>query len=131
MKWALAQDYEVSLTEDRRSALELCKSSQPLVVLLDLGLPPSPGDPTEGLATLAELLEADPHLKIIIITGQSEKQIALQAIGQGAFDFLAKPVDMAELKVVVKRAFYLAHLESEHRRLREMMDAGTFEDMLG
>ena len=131
MKWGLAHDYEISLTEDRRSAVELCKSFQPPVVLLDLGLPPSPGDPSEGLAALGDLLTNNPHLKIIIITGQNEKQIALQAIGQGAFDFLAKPVEMAELKVVVKRAFYLAQLESEHRRLREMLDSGKFEDMLG
>ena len=131
MKWGLAEDYEVALAEDRLAAVAACKALVPAVVLLDLGLPPSPGDPTQGLAALAELLELQPHLKIIIITGQSEKQVALQAIGQGALDFLAKPVDMAELKMVVKRASYLAQLESEHRRLREMISSGVFEDMLG
>ncbi len=131
MKWALAQEYEISLAEDRPTAVDACKTVQPEVVLLDLGLPPSPGDPSQGLAALAEMLDANVHLKVIIITGQSEKAIALGSIAQGAFDFLAKPVDMAELKIVVRRAFYLAHLEKELRQAQELLKAGAFEDMLG
>ncbi len=131
MKWALNQEYEVALGEDRPSALDLCRNLQPDVVLLDLGLPPSPGDPTQGLAALADLLEANAHLKVIIITGQNEKQVALNSVAQGAFDFLAKPVDMAELKIVIKRAFHLAHLEAEIRQMQQLLKASTFEDMLG
>ena len=52
MKWALAQDYQVFLAEDRRSALELQGKEQPSVVTLDLGLPPRPADVEEGFATL-------------------------------------------------------------------------------
>ena len=70
MKWALAQDYDVSLAEDRASAIEAFKRCRPMVVLLDLGLPPSPADPTEGLATLGELRAIDSLVKIVIISGQ-------------------------------------------------------------
>ena len=49
MKWALAQDYEVLLAEDRLRALEILKNEQPSVVVLDLGLPPDPGGVEEGL----------------------------------------------------------------------------------
>src|ERR1700679_667 len=97
MKWALANDYEITLAEDRPSAVEKFRAANPLVVLLDLGLPPHPGDPEEGLATLSELLALDRLAKVIVVTGQGDRNIALQAIGSGAYDFLCKPVDMEEV----------------------------------
>ncbi len=130
MKWALAQQYEIVLAMDRASALEQYQSTQPAVVLLDLGLPPHPGTPEEGLATLSELLALDQQAKVVIITGQAEKKIALQAVGAGAYDLLGKPVDMAELKVLLKRCFHVALLEREYRELQQL-SGGTFEGMLG
>src|SRR5262245_8362913 len=81
MKWALCQNYDVFLAEDRASALETFRDERPPVVLLDLGLPPHPGSPEEGLAALSEMLAQDGHAKVIIVSGQGEKNNALQAIG--------------------------------------------------
>ncbi len=91
MKWALVSDYDVLLAEDRPGAGAAFREHRPWVVILDLGLPPSPGAPDEGLATLSELLAQDPLAKIVIASGQSEKDNALRAIGQGAYDFLCNP----------------------------------------
>src|SRR5262245_49042141 len=102
MKWALAQSYEVTLAEDRASAVEAFERVHPHVVLLDLGLPPSPGDPTQGLATLADLRASDALVKVVIISGQSEKENALRAVGEGAYDFLSKPVVIDELTLILK-----------------------------
>ena len=55
MKWALAQDYEVFLAEDRERALEITRNERPAVVTLDLGLPPHPADVDEGFAALSEI----------------------------------------------------------------------------
>ena len=88
MKWALSEDYEVHFAEDRRAALEAFEANPPAVTLLDLGLPPRPNECDEGLAVLPDLLAVDSTAKIIIISGQSEKQNALQAVGAGAYDFL-------------------------------------------
>jgi two-component system NtrC family response regulator len=96
MKWALSSDYDIQMAGDRASALELFASSRPAVVLLDLGLPPHPGSPEEGLATLAGLMSVDSLVKVVIISGQGEKEVAMKAIGTGAYDFLGKPVDMGE-----------------------------------
>ena len=85
MKWALANDYEVAFAEDRASALGTFREHPASTVLLDLGLPPHPGSPVEGLAILAELLARDQSTKVIIITGQSEKENAVRAIGDGAY----------------------------------------------
>ena len=101
MKWALAGDYEILLAGDRGSALEQFKAAHPAVVLLDLGLPPNPGNPEEGMATLTSLLALDNLAKVVIVTGQAEKNIALRAVGTGAYDILGKPVDMDELKMLL------------------------------
>jgi len=131
MKWALNQDYDVLLAEDRPTAVETFKTMQPLVAVLDLGLPPHPGDPEEGLATLGEFLGLNRLAKIIIVTGQGEKNIALRAIGEGAYDFLSKPLDMDEFKIILKRAFHVAQLESEYSKVKQFLKGDSFEGMLG
>jgi len=131
MKWALAQDYEILLVDNRSAAVDTFRSANPAVVLLDLGLPPRPANPEEGLAALSELLALDRLAKIIIITGQGEKDVALQAVGSGAYDFLCKPVEMDELKLLLKRCFHVARLEREYRDMRQLLQGETFEGMLG
>ena len=131
MKWALAKDYEILQAEDRASAIENFRSAHPAVVLLDLGLPPNPGNPEEGLAILSDLLAIDRSAKIIIVTGQGEKEIALRAIGAGAYDFLTKPVEMEEVKFLLKRCFHTAQLEKEFREMQQLLQGDGFEGMLG
>jgi two-component system NtrC family response regulator len=131
MKWALAQDYEVFSAVDRPSALDILKSERPGVVTLDLGLPPHPQGTEEGFLALSEMLELDSLIKVIIITGQGEKDNALKAIGQGAYDFFCKPIQIEELKVVLNRAFYLSQVEHEHRELQQQLREEWFEGMLG
>jgi len=131
MKWALSADYEIISAEDRAGAVESFKKKKPAVTLLDLGLPPRPADPDEGLATLAELKAVDEMAKVIVISGQGEKKNALEAVAAGAYDFLCKPVDPDELKLLLKRCIYLADLEREYRKAKESQRANVFEDMLG
>ena len=131
MKWGLVQDYDVCTAGDRSSALEIFKNECPSVVTLDLGLPPCPGDVEEGFHTLNEILDHDSLTKVIIITGQDEKENALAAIGQGAYDFLTKPIQFEELEVILRRALHVSRLEREHRNLQERVSSESFENMLG
>jgi len=131
MKWGLAASYEIFLAEDRPKAIEAFQAQRPLLVLLDLGLPPRPGDPEEGLATLSDLLALERLTKIVVVTGQGEKAVALRAIGGGAWDFLCKPVDMEELKLVVRRGLYVAGLDAEVRQMQQVLAGNSFEGMLG
>jgi len=130
MRWALARDYEIVEAGDRGSAAAAAQTHRPQVVLLDLGLPPHPSTPEEGLATLTELLAADSLAKIVIISGQSEKEIALRAVGAGAYDFLNKPVETDELRLLLKRCFHVARLEREFRDLQQAQ-VDSFEGLLG
>jgi two-component system NtrC family response regulator len=131
MKWALATDYEVVMAEDRAAAVAAFRANQPSVALLDLGLPPRPNEPEEGMATLSSLLALDPLAKVIIVSGQGDKQNALRGVGAGAYDFLCKPVDMDELRLVLQRCVYVAELEREYRAMQHTQQAEVFENMLG
>ncbi len=131
MRWALESEYQVLPAGDRASGLAVFEAHRPPVCLLDLGLPPRPADPTEGFATLAALLEVEPNLKVIIISGQGEKQHAIRAVGAGAYDFLCKPVDAGELRIILRRCFHVAQLEAEYRRLQSQVEGESFEAMLG
>jgi len=131
MKWALSSDYEIVLAEDRAGAVATFKKKKPAVTLLDLGLPPRPNDPDEGLATLVELQKLDELAKVIVISGQGEKKNALEAVAGGAYDFLCKPIDPDELKLLLKRCIYLADLEREYRKAAQGQKVTVFEDMLG
>jgi two-component system NtrC family response regulator len=131
MRWILAREYEILLANDRASAMEIFRSARPAVVLLDLGLPPHPNNPEEGLAALSDLLALNRLVKVVIITGQGEKEVALRAVGVGAYDFLCKPVEMEELKLLLKRCFHIAHLEREYREMQQQLQGDAFESMLG
>jgi two-component system NtrC family response regulator len=131
MKWALSQDHDVCFAEDRKGALEAFEANSPAVTLLDLGLPPHPNECSEGLAVLSDILAIGSTAKVIVISGQSEKRNAIQAVGAGAYDFLCKPVEMEELKLLLRRCFHVVDLEREYRELQESQRSDMFEDMLG
>jgi two-component system, NtrC family, response regulator len=131
MKWGLGRDYQILLAEDRAGAIGLVRSEHPPVVTLDLGLPPQPAGVEEGLLTLAQILEQEPLAKVIVITGQNEREHALSVIGNGAYDFLAKPVDLQELQVILARAFYVSRIEHENLELQTRVDGEVFGEILG
>jgi two-component system, NtrC family, response regulator len=131
MKWALTKDHEVAMGGDRREAVAAFRKMRPDAVLLDLGLPPSPNDPSEGMATLAELLAIDRSVKIVIISGQSDRENAVRAIGAGAYDFLCKPIDVEQLKLLLQRCMFVSELEQEYRLLQNVESPDMFEGILG
>jgi two-component system, NtrC family, response regulator len=131
MKWALSQDYEIVVAGDRAGALGAFHGNRPSAILLDLGLPPRPNEPEEGLAVLSAILNQDPFAKVIIVSGQGDKQNALRAVGAGAYDFLCKPVDMDELQLLLQRCVYLSDLEQEYRAMQQSVRADVFEGMHG
>ncbi len=131
MKWALVQDYEVFLAGDRAGALEILRQEKPTVVTLDLGLPPNPTQPDEGFATLSDILGEDCLIKVIIITGQGQKDYALKAIKEGAYDFFNKPIDIEELRVVLNRVSRVSQLEHENQLLQQQVAGRPFAEMLG
>jgi len=117
LKWCF-EGYDVVTAEDRTSAIAELRRHEPMVVLQDLGLPPSPEGVDEGLSTLQELLALAPHTKVIVVTGHGDQENALKSVALGAYDFYQKPVDTDTLQLLVDRAFNICELEGENRRLQ-------------
>lgn len=131
LRWALTADFDVLESEDRPSAMRVFAEKKPEVVLVDLGLPPHPGTPQEGMALLSELIAADSATRVVVISGQGEKENALKAIGEGAYDFFCKPVNVEELKTIIGRAFQVGRLEREFQAQQQEFATEGFADMLG
>ena len=117
MRWGLSKNFEVLAAGDRSETLALFNRHHPKVVTLDLGLPPHENDAEEGFRCLEEILHIDPTTKIIVLTGNEDRENALKAIKFGAYDYIRKPVVIGELEVILKRAFYLSAIERENSRL--------------
>lgn len=116
LKWSLS-DYETLFADDRESALNLFQKHKPAVVTLDLGLPPDPANATEGLEILGLILSMGPITKIIVVTGNEERENALKAIEKGAYDFYQKPVEPEILRLIIDRGYQLHSLELENKKL--------------
>lgn len=119
LKWGL-DTYQVEVAGSRKEAVSKVRRFEPSVVTLDLGLPPDAEGSSEGFATLQELVELNPSLKIIMVTGQGERALALKSIGIGAYDFYNKPIELNELKLILDRAFYLSELEKEYIHYQQL-----------
>src|SRR5438093_38322 len=131
MKWALSSDYAVLEASDRRSAMAAVRREGPQLVLLDLGLPPAADSASEGLAALREILQFNPGIKVIVVTGNGEQAVALEAVERGASDYVSKPADLKALKVILERAHHMATLEEALRRSHQVPTDGTYCGMLG
>ncbi|MEO1604613.1 MAG: sigma-54 dependent transcriptional regulator [Pseudomonadota bacterium] len=89
------------------------------VILSDIRMPGR-----DGFHLLGYTRKVDPDLPVILLTGEGDIPMAVQAIGQGAFDFLEKPCAPADLVAVIERAFKTRSLVLENRRLRELVESG-------
>jgi len=129
LKWCF-EGLDVVTAEDRASAIAELRRHEPLVVLQDLGLPPKPDGVEEGLATLQETLRLAPLTKVIVVTGHGDQENALKAVGLGAYDFYQKPVDTDTLQLLVERAFNIAELECENRRLQSIASESPLDGIV-
>ncbi len=118
LRWCFDR-YEVVMAGNRVSALEQVQRHHPPVVTLDLGLPPDADGISEGLATLEEIVAASPDTKVIVVTGQNDRENAVRAVGSGAYDFYYKPIDPEILGLIVNRAYRVRELELENRELMQ------------
>jgi two-component system NtrC family response regulator len=132
LKYALRDDFILVFAEDRPSALAALRENAPSLVSLDLGLPPMPDGAEEGLAALDEIIRTAPTTKVVVVTGNGERENAYKAVQLGAFDYHPKPIDANTLKLVLQRAAYLQELEADsEKHFKAQETVVRFEDILG
>ena len=73
---------------------------------------------TEGFATVEDILRSAPQTKIVVVTGNGARKVALKAVATGAYDFCEKPVEIGVLRTVIDRGVNLYRLEEENRKLQ-------------
>ncbi len=129
IKWSLDR-FESVTANDRESALVQVRRHNPAVITMDLGLQPDPDSVSEGFRLLEQILAADPDAKVIVLTGQNDRANALRAVAMGAYDFFAKPFEPELLNLTVERAFRLAELQAENRRLQAMQQPDELSGLM-
>ncbi|KKO18057.1 MAG: hypothetical protein DCC43_11810 [Candidatus Brocadia sp.] len=123
MKKALLKDnYIVHEARDGADALQMIKTLRPALVLLDINMPQP-----DGMKTL-EMINAlqNPPL-VVIVTAYGSEKIAVEAMKRGAYDYIAKPYEIDELRIIAKNAFERLVLQEENARLR--LEIGRLEGM--
>ena len=129
IKWSLDR-FESVTANDRESALVQLRRHTPAVVTMDLGLPPDADSVSEGFKLLEQILAVDADTKVIVLTGQNDRANALRAVALGAYDFFAKPFEPELLNLTVERAFRLAELQAENRRLQLMQQPDSLAGLM-
>ena len=120
-------DKEVEAVQDGMEALRKIEESHYDVLILDIMMPK-----IDGLEVLRRVKETHPDIDVIMVTGLSQIETAVKSMKLGAFDYLPKPFDPDELKLVVKRALERRQLLQENVELRsEVSSKYRFENIIG
>ena len=108
--------YDVDQTADGHGALKIAAESHPDVIISDLVMPK-----LDGLALVRALREEQPDTPVVIITGKGTIDAAVEAVREGVFDFVEKPLDPARLKVILQRALEKKETLHEMQVLRRRL----------
>src|SRR5450432_3938468 len=130
LRWCF-DDWSVIVAGNRSAAIAAVRRHEPAVVLQDLGLPPDATGVSEGMATLQEIKALAPLTKVVVVTGNADRDNALKAIGAGAYDFCQKPLDVEVLKLIIGRAFAIHDLERRYSELQTTRTLEPFEGIVG
>jgi DNA-binding NtrC family response regulator len=127
LKAVLEPTYEVTCAADARSGLDLFRQEAPNLVILDVILPG-----TDGLTVLQTIRSEDQSMPVIMLTGTKTVKTAVDAMKMGAADYLTKPFDVEELRLIVAKTLDTHDLEREVRYLRaQVVNRYSFHNLVG
>ncbi len=122
------EGYEVDLAVEGESAIEQLGVQSYDLVLTDLAL----GHGATGMDVLKRVKEIRPETAVVMITAHGNEKIAVEAMKAGAEDYVPKPFDNDEIRVIVRRSIDRYRLEREHRLLLDQIQRDTgFEKLIG
>jgi len=125
---ALSTDgYDVELASDGKDALERIEEGDIDLVITDLKMPNLSGE-----ELMREALDKFPYLPIIILTGHGTIENAVEAMRNGAYDYLTKPLNIDKLSLIVNRALENSSLKRQYRELlNQLKKKYSFENIIG
>jgi DNA-binding NtrC family response regulator len=123
----LEQNYDVVAAGDAQEGMDLFKKEAPNLVLLDVILPG-----TDGISILESIRAEDRNVPVIMLTGTKSVKTAVDAMKLGAADYLSKPFDVEELRIVIARAIEARTLQCEVKQLRaQVVQRYAFHNLIG
>lgn len=123
--WFEEEGYEISTAENGESALKLFNENRFDLALLDMKMPGM-----SGLELLKKIKNIDEDCCVILITAFASVPTAIQALKDGAYDYVTKPVDPDELNNIIKNALSQKSLSIENKQLKNSIDHLTVPDNL-
>jgi two-component system response regulator HydG len=108
--------YDVAEADDGQSALDTVHKKPFDLILMDIRMVR-----VSGLEALVEIKRFNPAIPVIIMTAYASVETAIRALKEGAYDYLTKPLDFDELKIIMERAMEHSRLQEENRYLRESL----------
>ena len=119
--------YTIAQAEDAETGLRKIKQQPFDLILLDIQLPG-----LSGIDAISKFKEIDASVVILMITAFSSKEMAIEAIKRGAYDYFVKPYKMGEMEIVVRRSLERRQLERDIRTLREQLsEAFRVQNIIG
>jgi DNA-binding NtrC family response regulator len=110
--------YKCITSSDPSEAIRIASVEHPTLVLTDLKMPKK-----DGMEVLKELKEIDPSIIVVVFTAYASVSSAVEAIKEGAFDFISKPFSSDQLLVSIERALNHKRLAEENRNLRTQIES--------
>lgn len=123
MKWLLQDEFPLVLASTYEEGLALFYKRKPTVAIVDLCLAGSEEASHNGISLLEKFMASVPDFQGVVLTGSTNPKKALEAIRSGAFDYLKKPFQPEELKLVLRRARHRATLLIENTIVKENDDS--------
>ena len=114
LKTVLDRENDVTVCNDGSKAIDLCRNEKFDLIITDLMMPGA-----SGLEVLTETRKIDPESLVVLITGFASLETAVQAIREGAYDYITKPFKLEEIKIIVNNAREKIRLIRENRKLIE------------
>ena len=111
-EYLASEGYEVTAVESGEDAVNVLGRVRPDVILTDLNLPG-----LSGLDVMRQARTADPEVAVIVVTGHASASSAIDALRQGAYDYVTKPPDLYDVGQIVQRAIASRRLREDNRRL--------------
>jgi two-component system response regulator AtoC/two-component system nitrogen regulation response regulator NtrX len=110
-----------------REAVEMAEKENPDLIIMDIAMPQM-----DGLEALEKLRQLPRQPIVIIVTAHGSEKIAVEAMKKGAYDYIAKPYEVDELRLTARRALERVSLERENRRLTEQLEKHqAYGEMIG
>jgi len=127
LRMIFKKDYQVVTAGSAREAWEKILSEEPDLIFLDIIMPQK-----DGMELLKEIRESQPLTPVVMLTAAKNLKTAVEAMKLGAYDYITKPFDVEELKIIADKALESRDLKAENRRLQtEIEERYRFDNIIG